>query len=102
MPRGASRCRIPLSVLHTLTLGEVGRVGGFLGIFISNARGSEHILWCAARAMAAELIVSLVGPEISFILNLNRDALFMPHAGTPLTAWMLAILLIQQRHGRTI
>lgn len=102
MPRGASRSRIPLPVLHALTLREVGCVGGVLGIFISNTRGSEHVLRRAARAMAMKLIVSLVGSEISFILNLNRDTLFVPHAGTPLAPWMFTILLVQQRHGRTI
>lgn len=102
MPRGASRSRIPLPVLHTLTLREVGCVRAVLGIFISNTRGSEHVLWCAARAMATKLLLSLVGPEISLILNLNRDALFVPHAGTPLAPWMVAVLLVQQRHGRAI
>ena len=69
-----------------------------LGILISNSWGSEHVLWCAARAMATKLIISWVGPEVSFILDLNRNTFFVPHAGTPLTPWMLTILLFQQRH----
>lgn len=102
VPRRASRAGIPLSVLHALTLREVGCVGGVLGILVSNAWRSEHVLRRAAGAVTAELIVSLVGPEISFILNLNRDALLVAHAGTPLAPRMLTILLVQQRHGRAI
>lgn len=77
-------------------------MGAFLGIFVSNTRGSEHVLSGAASAMAPKLIIYLIGTEISFILDLNRDALFVPHAGTPLSPWMLTILLVQQRHVRTI
>lgn len=102
MPLGASRSRVPLPVLYTLALREVGCVGTVLWVFISNTRRSEHVLWCCARAMTSELIISLVAPQISFIFDLDRDALFMPHAGTPLSAWMLTILLIQQCHGRAI
>lgn len=102
VPRGASRSGIPLPVLHTLTLREAGRVRAILGIFISNSRRSEHVLWCAARAMPTKLIISLVGPEVSFILDLNRNTFLVSHAGTPLTPGMLTILLVQQRHRRTI
>lgn len=94
MSLGASRSRVPLPVLYTLALREVGCVGTILGVFISNTRGSEHVLWCGARAMTPELIISLVTPQISLIFDLDRNALFMAHAGTPLSAWMLTILLI--------
>lgn len=100
--RGASRCRVPLPVLHSLTLGKVGRVGAFLGKFTCNTRGCEHVLRCATGSMAAELILYLVWAKISLILNLNGDALFVAHAGTPLPSWMLSIFLIQKAHGRTI
>lgn len=93
---------VSLPVLHTLVLREVGSVGAFLGIFISNPLGAEHVLRRVASTMAPKLIIHLIGAEISLILNLDRDALFVPHAGTPLAPWMLTILIIQQRHGRTI
>lgn len=102
VPRWASGSRVPLPVLHSLTLGKVGRVGAFLGKLISDTRGCEHVLRCAAGAMATKLVFHLVGAEISFILDLNGDALFMTHAGTPLTARVLPILLVQQPHGRTV
>lgn len=102
VPRRASRCRVTLPVLHSLTLGKVGRVGAFLGKFISNTWGCEHGLGCAAGTMAAELILYLVWADFSLILNLNGDALLMAHAGTPLPPWLLSIFLLQKAHGRTI
>lgn len=93
---------VSLPILHTLILGKVGSVGAFLGVFISNPLRIEHILRRAASTMAPKLIIYLIGAEISLILNLDWDALFVPHAGTPLPPWMLAILIIQQWHGRTI
>lgn len=102
VPGGASRSVVPLPVLHALILRKGGSVGAFLGILIPNPLGIEHILRCAASTMATELIIHLIGAELSLLLNLNGDALFVPHAGTPLAAWMLGILIIQQWHGRTI
>lgn len=93
---------VSLPVLHTLVLRKAGSVGAFLGVFISNPLGVEHALRSVAGAMAPELIIYLIGAHISLILNLDRDALFVPHAGTPLATWMLAFLIFQQRHGRTI
>lgn len=102
MPWSTSRSRIPLPVLHPSTLREAGCMGAILGIFISNTRRSEHVLWCAARAMPAKVIISLIGPEVPFIFNLYRNTLFMTHAGTPFTPRMITILFLQQRHGWTI
>lgn len=102
MPRGASRNGFPIPVLQPLTLGKVGCVGGFLGKFTCNTWGCEHVLRCAAGAMAVELILYLVRAEIPLVLNLNGDALFVTHAGTPLPPWMLSIFFIQKAHGWTI
>lgn len=102
VPRGASRRRVPLPVLHPLSLGEVGRVGVLLGEFTRNTRRGEHVLRRAAGAVAAELILYLVRAEIPLVLDLNGDALLVAHAGTPLASGMLSIFLLQKAHGRTI
>lgn len=102
VPRRASRHGIPFSVLQPLTLGKVGCLGGFLGKFTRDTWGCEHVLRCAARAMIAELILYLVWAEIPLVLNLNGDALFVPHARTPLSSWLLSIFLFQKAHGWTI
>lgn len=93
---------VSLPVLHALVLGKGGSVGAFLGVFIPYPLGTEHVLRCGASAVATELVIYLIGADISLILNLNRDALFVAHAGAPLAPRVLAILIIQQWHGWTI
>lgn len=60
--RWDSRSGVSVSVLHTLTLRNVGRVRCLLGVFILDTRRRKHVLRRAARAMTAKLTFSLVGP----------------------------------------
>lgn len=102
VPHRTSGGWISVPVFHTLILREVGCVRSLLRVFIPNTGRREHGLWCVARAMAMKLVISLVWTEISLILNLNGNTLFMAHARTPLTSWVLSILLVQQSHWWTI
>lgn len=100
--RGPGR-GLPLPVLHPLALGEARGVGRLRGIVVADAWRREHGLWGVAGPVRAELLViPLAGPQVPLVLDLERKALLVPHAGTPLAPRVLSLLLVQQGHRRTI
>lgn len=92
---GASGDRVPLSVLHTLGLGNVGRVRRVLGVLVTHTGRGEHGLGSTARAVPTKLLLTLAATDVSLVFDLERKSLLVAHAGAPLTTRMLGILLIQ-------